>query len=76
VSLNLEVPFGCKKWAARICVHTISSVNVMKLVVVAAACLSAALAFPGGYIYKGGVHDRHDFKRPMDFMAAAEGAHH
>ena len=43
----------------------------MKLVVVAAACLSAALAFPGGYIYKGGVHD---FKRPMDFMAAAEGA--
>merc|ERR1719391_854612 len=43
----------------------------MKLLVVAAACLSAALASPGGYIYKGGVVD---FKRPLDYKAAAESA--
>ena len=49
-----------------------ASVDMMKLLVVAAACcLSAALASPGGYIYKGGVVD---FKRPLDYKAAAESA--
>ena len=43
------------------------------LLAILVACVSMVVAFPGGYLAKGGVMD---FKKPLDYMSAAKHAGH